>query len=129
MLDENRKAIYLGEFSLTIFKFVGLWTPVEWRKTWKLFFYRIYSTFILTVFAIFAFIVALRLFQKHENIESLSQSLLYSASTLMTSVKIIIVCTRRKIFIKTQEMLVSEICQPKDLYELDILSNYSIRGR
>lgn len=129
MLEENRKTIYMGEFSLAIFKLTGLWTPVEWMGNWKFFFYKIYSIFMISVFSIFTFIVCLRLFEEHENIESLSQSLLFSSTTIMTIVKIIIVCKRRKIFTKTQEMFVSEICQPSDFYEIDILRNYSLKGR
>ncbi|XP_051169007.1 odorant receptor 82a-like [Leptopilina boulardi] len=129
MSDDNRGKIYTGQKSFTCFKFCGVWEQPKCTTRWKLIFYRIYSFCIVTMYFIFTCSICMHLFQKHKDNDAFSQSLFYSSTFVMSFIKIVIILKKREIFMKTQEMLMSEVCRPQDHWEVEILFNYSLKGR
>lgn len=129
MSDNTREEIYTGQFSYTLFKLSGVWEPFEYKSKWKSIIYRIYSICSLILFTIFTGSVFLSILGKHENIEALLQSVFYFITFFTTLLKLIIITKKRKIFVKTQKMFLSESCRPRDSQENEILHNCSQRGR
>lgn len=121
--------LYLGEFSFAMFQFFGFWRPVNWKSYRKIYFYRIYSIFTIIIYILFNITFVVSLFQTHESIENLIQSIFYCCTFLTALIKLALLFRTRQVFIESNEMFLSEICQPLDDKEIAILEESSRIGR
>lgn len=126
---KKQEIMYLGEFSYLMFKFSGFWRPVNWKSQWKIVLYKIYSTIALMIFFFFNITFLVPLFENHENALSYILSLFYFCSMLNVLMNMIVLFSTRKIFINTNEMFMSKICQPRDDEEIEIIRECSHEGR
>lgn len=129
MSDKNREEVYTGQISYTLFKLSGIWEPLEYKSKWKLIIYRIYSICTRILFTILTGSIFVHTLEKHENFDDFSETIFYFITFFTTFLKLLIITKKREIFIKTQKMLLSETCRPRDSQENEILHNFSQKGR
>lgn len=129
MTNKKEKFMYLGEISYKAFQLFGFWKPVHWNLKWKIFLYRIYSTLTLIMFILFNISFFVQMFDNHENIEKLMESIFYFCTIFNVFLKLVILFWMRKIFIKSNAMFLTEICQPRDNNEIEIVKEFSRIGR
>ncbi|XP_043480573.1 odorant receptor Or1-like [Leptopilina heterotoma] len=85
--------------------------------------------FSYAMFQFFGFWRPVNLFQTHESIENLIQSIFYCCTFLTALIKLALLFRTRQVFIESNEMFLSEICQPLDDKEIAILQESSRIGR
>ncbi|XP_051169296.1 uncharacterized protein LOC127286760 [Leptopilina boulardi] len=69
------------------------------------------------------------MFQFHDSLESQLESIFYSCAFFTTLIKVALLSLTRKTFIESNQMFLSEICQPCDAEEIAILEECSRVGR
>lgn len=73
--------------------------------------------------------INLHVFEFHENIEDLAESIFYACALSLSVIKLAILFKTRETVIKSKEMFLSKICQPRDEIEMTIIREYSHVGR
>lgn len=129
MSDQKQLNVYTGQISFTLFQLCGLWKPTKCNSEWKLKVYYLYKIFTITVYSAFSLSLFVYMLQKHEDVESFTQSVLYFITYLNCLIKLSIVIIKREIFIKSNKMLLSSICRSCDNDEDEIVMKCSRIGR
>lgn len=129
MSDDKKEKLYLGEYSYAMFQLCGIWRPVDWKSKWKIYPYLVFSIISVIMFILFNITFFVNMFQKHESIEILIQSIFYFCTWFMALIKLTILYRTRQTFIESNKMFLSEICQPIDDEEIAILRKASRIGR
>lgn len=127
MTNENSR-MYLGEILFSMFQICGFWRPVNYHS-WKMFFYQIYSIFTVTLFFLFTISFNAYVFQYQKTVKDFTQSIFYACTFSLALIKLTVLFRTRATIIKSKEMFLSEICQPRDEIEMSIIRECSHVGR
>lgn len=129
MKDSKKREIYIGQISYKLFQICGIWRPLQCNSKLKLRIYYFYSIFTLTLYFLSTFLLFIYMFQIHEDVKSLTQSVFYFSTYFNVLMKLSMLVIRREIFIKSNTMLLSDMCRSRDNYEADIVNKCSDIGR
>ncbi|XP_043464755.1 odorant receptor 43a-like isoform X2 [Leptopilina heterotoma] len=129
MYDSKKREIYIGQISYTLFQICGIWKPLQCHSQWKLRIYYFYSIFTLTLYFLSTFLLFIYMFQIHEDVKSFTQSVFYFSTYFNVLMKLSMLVIRREVFIKSNTMLLSDMCRSRDNYEADIINKCSEIGR
>lgn len=129
MSDENPLDVYTGQISFTLFQLCGIWRPDKCDSEWKLKIYDLYKICTITIYTSFSLSLFVYMLQEHEDVGSFTQSVLYFFTYFNVFIKMTMVVIRRKNFIKSNKMLLSNMCRSCDSHETEIVRNCSQIGR
>ncbi|XP_051169349.1 odorant receptor 2a-like [Leptopilina boulardi] len=124
-----KNLLYLGEYSYAMFQYCGFWRPINWKSYWKIFLYSVYSTISIVMFILINISFFITIFQFHDSLETQIQSIFYSCVFLTALIKLSLLFRTRQTFIESNQMFLSEICQPCDDEEIAIIRECSRIGR
>ncbi|XP_051157753.1 odorant receptor 67c-like [Leptopilina boulardi] len=118
--------MFTGNILFTVFRIFGIWRPTFFaKKNWQIIFSKIYSIFNFTVYFYFVFSFIPYLMQVINNVDEFTKTLFYFSATFAIYIKIISFAIKKKTVIELDEMLSEKICQPRDIYEFEILHQVS----
>lgn len=129
MCKSKKHNIYTGQISLKLFQICGLWKPLNCNSQWKLKIYYLYSIFTITLYISLTFLLFVYMFQIHDDVKDFTQSVFYFSTYFNVLIKLSMVVIRRDIFIKSNKMLLSDMCQSRDNHEVEIIKKCSDIGR
>ncbi|XP_033220121.1 odorant receptor 46a-like [Belonocnema kinseyi] len=117
--------MYFGQLSYTVFQYFGMLRPLTWNSQWKIWIYRIYSIFMISIYSIFTFSILIYLLQDIEEIVNNMETLFHFLAVFAVLIKLMSIMVKRKTLIESKNMLLDEVCQPRDFYESELLKNCS----
>lgn len=129
MLLEKKEKFYTGQISFFLFYLIGILKPITWNSRWKIWFYNLYSLFMITLYFIFVFSIFIYILRIAQNAEAKIETTFQFLALFNVFFKMISILIQTKTAIESINLFMNEICQPRDKIESEILKQSSHYSR